>query len=182
MRSNIQHTNPSKIQISSNLPVSMIIRHSVPHCVPVWMETSWDIQKNRPRLTTKEVSAGPLWLRLGPAMPGWCFTCHRMPWPQGTLKFGLVKSCEFPQMFGDICDVTRVSKGFDIQNTLRIIVQQQKMLNPVAMSYIYTYIYVCVCVFLWPDSCDFSLARFMWLALLCPHMAVHKNGAYFFGF
>ena len=31
-------------------------------------------------LTTKEVSAGPLWLRRGPAMPGWCFTCHGMPW------------------------------------------------------------------------------------------------------
>jgi hypothetical protein len=40
------------------------------------------------------------------------------------------------------------------------------------VMYIYIHTYVCVCVFLWPDSCDFSLARFMWLALLCPDMAV----------
>lgn len=54
-------------------------------------------------LTTKEVSAGPLWLRRGPAMPGWCFTCHghAMACPRDsvcfdhyhhlrTLKFGRV--------------------------------------------------------------------------------------------
>ena len=82
-------------------------------------------------------------------------------------------------MFGDICDVTRVSKGFDIQNTLRIIVQQQKMLNPVAMSYIYTYIYMCVCVFffgpihvtfLWPDSCDWLCYALIWLFIKMAHI------------
>lgn len=89
MRSNIQHTNPSKIQISSNLPVSMIIRHSVPHRVPVWMETSWDIQKTdrtSPRKRSLLDLCGSVLVLQCPAGASPATACHG---PKGHWNLGL---------------------------------------------------------------------------------------------